>query len=72
MPVADMLRYVELTRAGDSTVDERRELLTAQREEVRQKIADLRATLAVLDYKIDRYSGMSPSATQTKRKKQSA
>ncbi|MGF1429504.1 MerR family transcriptional regulator [Kitasatospora sp. LaBMicrA B282] len=57
MPVADMLRYVELVREGDHTIEGRRELLVAHREEVRQKIADLHATLAVLDYKIDRYSG---------------
>lgn len=59
MPVADMLRYVELARVGDSTVDQRREMLVAHREEVRQKIADLHATLAVLDYKIDLYSAKS-------------
>jgi DNA-binding transcriptional MerR regulator len=57
MPVADQLRYVELVRAGDDTFDQRRELLLAHREEVRQKIADLHATLAVLDHKIDLYSG---------------
>ncbi|WP_083975752.1 MerR family transcriptional regulator [Kitasatospora mediocidica] len=57
MPVADMLRYVELARAGEHTVQGRRELLVAHREEVRQRIADLHATLAVLDYKIDLYSG---------------
>ncbi|GAA2227440.1 hypothetical protein GCM10010430_03620 [Kitasatospora cystarginea] len=56
MPVADMLRYVELARAGDDTVEARREILVQHREEVRQKIADLHATLAVLDYKIDIYS----------------
>ncbi|WP_354640166.1 MerR family transcriptional regulator [Kitasatospora camelliae] len=56
MPVADMLRYVELVRAGDHTYDDRREILVAHREEVRRKIADLHATLAVLDYKIDLYS----------------
>ncbi|WP_035849455.1 MerR family transcriptional regulator [Kitasatospora azatica] len=61
MPVADMLRYVELFRAGDETFDERRDLLVAHRDEVRQKIADLHATLAVLDYKIDLYSGKRQS-----------
>ncbi|MGK4583428.1 MerR family transcriptional regulator [Kitasatospora sp. HPMI-4] len=56
MPVAGMLRYVELARAGERTVEARREILVEHREEVRQKIADLHATLAVLDYKIDIYS----------------
>ena len=57
MSVADMLRYVELARRGPATVADRRELLVAHREEVRQKLADLHATLAVLDHKIDLYSG---------------
>ncbi|GAA2825766.1 MerR family transcriptional regulator [Kitasatospora sp. CM 4170] len=57
MPVADMLRYVELAREGERTAEDRRELLVAHREVVRQQIADLHATLAVLDFKIDLYAG---------------
>ncbi len=75
MPVADMLRYVELVRAGEHTYDNRRDLLVAHREEVRQKIADLHATLAVLDYKIDLYSRTPDSRTSARTKtdrKQSA
>jgi len=67
MPVADMLRYVELARVGEQTYGDRRDILVAHREEVRQRIADLHATLAVLDYKIDLYS-----RTANDRKKQSA
>ncbi|MFI9275120.1 MerR family transcriptional regulator [Kitasatospora sp. NPDC052896] len=59
MSVSDMLRYVELSREGDRTFQGRRDLLVAHREEVRQKIADLHAALAVLDYKIDVYSANS-------------
>ncbi|GLW72332.1 hypothetical protein Kpho02_46310 [Kitasatospora phosalacinea] len=55
MPVADMVRYVELLRAGDGTRAQRRELLVAHREEVRQRLADLHATLAVIDLKIEHY-----------------
>ncbi|MER8100513.1 MerR family transcriptional regulator [Kitasatospora sp. NPDC094016] len=57
MPIADMLRYVELAREGERTYEARRQLLVDQREEVRQRVADLQATLAVLDHKIDLYSG---------------
>ncbi|WP_327676661.1 MerR family transcriptional regulator [Kitasatospora sp. NBC_00458] len=57
MTVAGMLRYVELARAGDRTLEDRRDLLLAHREEVRQQVADLHATLAVLDHKIDLYAG---------------
>ncbi|GGW89078.1 MerR family transcriptional regulator [Streptomyces noursei] len=56
MPVADMVRYAELVREGESTFPEREELLTRHREDVRQRIADLQSTLAVLDYKIDIYA----------------
>ncbi|MFI2608727.1 MerR family transcriptional regulator [Kitasatospora sp. NPDC018619] len=63
MSVADMLRYVDMARQGEQTYEERRLLLEAQREEVRQRIVDLQATLAVLDYKIDLYAGKAPDGT---------
>ncbi|MFF8787127.1 MerR family transcriptional regulator [Streptomyces sp. NPDC015125] len=56
MPVADMVRYAELVRDGERTFAEREELLTAHREDVRQRIAELQSTLDVLDYKIDVYA----------------
>ncbi|GAA1972162.1 MerR family transcriptional regulator [Kitasatospora viridis] len=62
MSVADMLRYIELVRQGTGTLDERRELLIAHRSEVRERIADLYATLAVLDHKIDLYAEQSGSS----------
>lgn len=62
MPVADMVRYVELVRAGDSTRAERRELLVEHREEVRRRLADLHATLATIDWKIELYgTGPDPA-----------
>jgi hypothetical protein len=56
MPVADMVRYAELVREGESTFGERRELLEQTRRDVRARIAELRDTLAVLDRKITFYS----------------
>ncbi len=56
MPVADMVRYAELRREGESTAAARRELLVRHREEVRQRIADLQATLLIIDCKIDAYA----------------
>ena len=61
MPVADMVRYAELRRAGDSTAAARRDLLKEHREEVRQRIADLQATLLIIDSKIDMYAETTPS-----------
>jgi DNA-binding transcriptional MerR regulator len=62
MPVADMVRYAELVRAGDHTAGERRDLLQAHREAVRQRIADLQTTLAVIDHKISLYSDAASAA----------
>ncbi|MBL1100063.1 MerR family transcriptional regulator [Streptomyces coffeae] len=56
MPVADMVRYAELVRAGQQTFPEREELLTEHRENVRTRIAELESTLEVIDYKISVYS----------------
>ncbi|MFG2889256.1 MerR family transcriptional regulator [Streptomyces sp. NPDC048248] len=56
MPVADMVRYAEMVRVGESTFAAREALLTAHREDVRQRIAELQSTLDVLDYKIDIYA----------------
>jgi DNA-binding transcriptional MerR regulator len=56
MPVADMVRYAELRRQGDATAADRRALLEEHREEVRQRIADLQATLLIIDCKIDLYA----------------
>ncbi|MET8859428.1 MerR family transcriptional regulator [Streptomyces sp. NPDC004579] len=55
MPVADMVRYAEMVRAGDHTYSERYELLEATRRDVRARIAELQDTLAVLDGKIGFY-----------------
>ncbi len=57
MPVADMIRYAELVREGDSTFEERQALLTSTRRDVLARIAELQGTLAVLDYKIAFYGG---------------
>lgn len=56
MPVADMVRYAELVREGESTFGERCELLEATRRDVRARIAELQDTLAVLDRKITFYA----------------
>jgi DNA-binding transcriptional MerR regulator len=55
MPIREMLDYVALYRAGDSTLTERRETLEAHREAVVAQMAELQATLDLLDTKITRY-----------------
>ncbi|MEU6536720.1 MerR family transcriptional regulator [Streptomyces sp. NPDC047000] len=56
MPVADMVRYAELVREGESTYGERYELLESTRRDVLARIDELRDTLAVLDRKITFYA----------------
>ncbi|WP_069160544.1 MerR family transcriptional regulator [Nocardia altamirensis] len=57
MSVADMVRYAELVREGESTFPERLEMFRNTRAEVLAKIADLQQAVAVLDYKIGVYEG---------------
>ncbi|MFF4543272.1 MerR family transcriptional regulator [Streptomyces sp. NPDC001435] len=59
MPVADMVRYAELVREGETTYAERHELLESTRRDVLARIAELRDTLAVLDRKISFYASGS-------------
>lgn len=61
MPVASMVRYAELVRLGEDTVDERAELLERTRRDVRSRIAELQETLALLDHKIELYGRTDPS-----------
>ncbi|MFJ4919496.1 MerR family transcriptional regulator [Streptomyces sp. NPDC088725] len=56
MPVADMVRYAELIRAGEDTFEERQELLEQTRRDVLSRVAELRDTVAVLDHKISFYA----------------
>ncbi|WP_405980825.1 MerR family transcriptional regulator [Streptomyces sp. NBC_00158] len=70
MSVADMVRYAELVREGEHTVDERRELLERTRREVRARLAELTDALGVLDFKINMYamntiSTINTTSTQT-------
>ncbi|WP_431956349.1 MerR family transcriptional regulator [Nocardia lijiangensis] len=59
MSVADMLRYAELVRAGESTFPARLAMFRDTRAEVLAKIAELQQTVAVLDHKIAIYEGKS-------------
>ncbi|MGC0311778.1 MerR family transcriptional regulator [Kitasatospora acidiphila] len=65
MSVADMVRYIEMVREGPATMDARRDLLIEHRAEVRERIADLHASLAVLDYKIDFYGAQAATTATT-------
>jgi DNA-binding transcriptional MerR regulator len=55
MPIAQMLRYAELCRAGEHTLAERQAVLEQHAIEVDEKIAELRAQREHLREKIEWY-----------------
>lgn len=55
MPVAELVRYAELVRAGEHTEPERARMLEAHRERVRQNIAEQQEHLKAIDLKINGY-----------------
>ncbi|TDD20429.1 MerR family transcriptional regulator [Actinomadura sp. KC06] len=57
MPIAEMLRYSELVRGGDETVQERLELLQEHDRRVEEQIAELRVRQEQIQWKIRLYSG---------------
>jgi len=62
MPVREMLRYVQLARAGAQTAGERRAVLVAHRERVLARMAELQHDLDVINYKIDMYAEVMADA----------
>jgi DNA-binding transcriptional MerR regulator len=57
MSIRDISEYISLVEQGESTVDQRLELLYRHRDKVRRQISELEFALAVLDYKITTYGG---------------
>lgn len=55
MSIKEMLRYVELFRIGDATLEERCAILTRHRQHVQTQMDLLRETLTLLDNKLARY-----------------
>ncbi|MEY9846606.1 MerR family transcriptional regulator [Streptacidiphilus sp. MAP5-3] len=52
MSVAAMVRFAELTRQGETTADERQEVLEQTRRDVVARIAELQDALVALDEKL--------------------
>jgi DNA-binding transcriptional MerR regulator len=55
MPVRDMVRYMQLVRAGDGTRAEPLDLLEQHHINILRHIDELQRDLAVIDQKIGRY-----------------
>jgi DNA-binding transcriptional MerR regulator len=58
MPIRQMVEYAELVREGPPTATRRRAMLETHREAIRQRIAQLEETAAVIERKIETYKQM--------------
>ncbi|WP_394768338.1 MerR family transcriptional regulator [Lacisediminihabitans sp.] len=61
LPIARVRRYVELVRAGESTVPDRLELLLIHRINVAAQLDEMTNSLAAIDFKIATYQGRTPT-----------
>lgn len=55
LSLKEVKRYIELYQQGDSTLQERYKIMTAQREKTFAELEALKLRLAVLDRKIEHY-----------------
>ncbi len=51
MKLCDIKKFIEMAMQGDETIDDRLNLITAQKKEVEAQLAALRKTLATLKFK---------------------
>jgi DNA-binding transcriptional MerR regulator len=58
MTMADLRRYVALADQGPATEQERREMMLAHRDQIRQRLRELTLALEATQYKIDAYGGV--------------
>ncbi len=57
MPIEAIRRYVELVKLGPGTAPQRLALMQTHRANVLRRLQQMRAALAVIDYKITTYGG---------------
>lgn len=55
MPLADIKHYVELSKQGDSTIEERYYILFKQKEKTEQEITNMQKRVDILNAKTDYY-----------------
>ena len=55
MTIEQLVKYVELFRQGDETIEAREALLREQRQQLVAKMAQLQSTLDMLDHKLAMY-----------------
>ena len=63
-----LIEYVDLFQQGDATLDARKALLVEQRDQLVSRMAEMQASLDLLNQKIDRYEqGMMTAVQQLRR-----
>ena len=66
--IEDLIEYVDLFQQGDATLDARKALLVEQRDQLVSRMAEMQASLDLLNQKIDRYEqGMMTAEQQLRR-----
>jgi len=63
MPIKDIRDFIEIVMKGDETIGERLELFRKQRKAVEEQIAQLQATLNILNYKCWYYETANKAGT---------
>ena len=58
LPVEVLVKYVSLFQQGDTTLEERKQLLVEQRDRLAGKITNMQSTLDRLNMKIKRYEDL--------------
>ena len=62
-----LIEYVKLFRQGDSTMADRKAILVEQRDQLLSRMAEMQASLDLLNSKIDGYEQKMVSAEQRRR-----
>ncbi len=55
LPVEVLIEYVALVQQGDGTIEDRKEILKHQREQLAARMEEMQKTLDLLDHKIEVY-----------------
>lgn len=55
LPIEVLIEYFNLVQQGDQTIEARKEILVEQREQLLVKMAEMQATLDLLNHKIEVY-----------------
>jgi DNA-binding transcriptional MerR regulator len=55
LPIEVLVKYVALVQQGDGTIEDRKEILKHQREELAARMEEMQKTLDPVDHKIELY-----------------